>query len=528
MNILANGVGHGMHASEVIDGTPIQESGSSFRFSRLFPGLRPFNITPDAALALGTAMTSNAVDASGNPLSGRNSPVPAAYTYFGQFIDHDITRDVTPDDDQLGLSTPPSMRPLEQFRSPTLDLDSVYGATPANSKGGTSPRNGPLFTFGMTASSPGAGASGDSLSLDLHRTDDGKVLIPDDRNDENLIVGQMHLAWMKFHNAVVQTLKTQDVSLSDDQAFQDARNLVTRHYQHVVLFDFLERVSDPAVHASVVVGGNCKICPTTVAEATEMPLEFAAAAFRFGHTMIRQGYDWNENFRRGGFFTNPAVFTPIADPFSLFKFTNRTLTESDPLPTNWVADWRRLLDFSGTGVDDGGIVPTPTTAFDPYIAPGMGNLPGRGSGPGSVLSNLAASNIRRGALRRLPSGQDVSREMSNIKMLSKSEMKKDLDPAFQDLIDTLELDVKAPLWFYILQEANARAGGAHLGEMGSTLVCETFMALVKGSKPNILTSGWTPTASPLRLANGSEVATLPAVFAFCEENGFPIINPLGV
>ncbi|MEL6570732.1 MAG: peroxidase family protein [Pseudomonadota bacterium] len=516
--------GHGMHKTEVINGAPANDSSTGFRFSRLFPNAPGFNISPDAALALGAAMTSVADAPNGDPLSRRDSPIPAGYTYFGQFIDHDITRDVTGDDDALSDGMPPAMTALRQFRSPTLDLDSVYGATPADSKGGTSPRTGPNFIFEMTEPSQGQGRSGESLPFDLPRTDDGRVLIPDDRNDENLIVGQMHLAWMKFHNAVVSKLKSQDLNLADDQAFQDARTLVTQHYQHIVLFDFLKRICDPKVHQTVVAKQKPHYCAPTAGEAVEMPLEFAAAAFRFGHTMIRQLYNWNVNFSFGAF--GPATFDPASNPFSLFKFTNRTLTKSAPLPTNWIADWRRLLDFSGTGADDGGITPTPSAAFDPYLAPGMGTLGREMTGGPSVLNNLAASNMRRAALRGVPSGQDVSREMSTVKMLTKAEMKQDLDPNMQDLVDTLELDVKAPLWFYILQEANARASGAHLGEMGSQIVCETFMALVKGSKPSITQSGWTPEDSPLRLANGNTVGDLPSVFVFCEENGFPLINPL--
>ncbi len=518
-------VTHGMHSAT---------GGKGFEFSRLFPDLPPFLVSPQAALMLGTAMTvENA--------PRKDGVMPAGYTYFGQFIDHDITRDVTGDDDAIDGPLPAVMREIELARSPTLDLDSVYGSVPEGSNGGVSPRSnsgsGPFFEFGTTMPSPGAGNSGQSLQNDLPRgpemtETDGqgrpknktKVLIPDDRNDENLIVGQMHLAWMKFHNAVARKLMDDDMSLSDSMAFEQTRDLVTKHYQHIVLHDFLKLVCEPGVWQDVVQNSKSRHCYTTVAEAATMPLEFAVAAFRFGHTMIRQAYDWNANFMQGGAVAGPALFAGRNSRISLFFHTRNNLSSGTQLETNWIADWRRLLDFSGTGFNVNSIDFVNAAAFDPLLASGMGNLERAPNKP--VLNNLAASNLRRGALRGLPSGQDVSKAMTSVKVLSKTELKKDIPAEMAKLVDDLELDQKAPLWFYILQEANARHGGDHLGEMGSILVAETFVSLVKASKPSIIASGWSPADSPLRLANSSEVDTLPKILVFCEENSVPIINPL--
>jgi len=521
---------HGMHSA--IDG-------HAFSFTRLFPNLRPYLMSPEAALALGTAMTTE-----GFPR--KDGRMPAGYTYFGQFVDHDITRDVTPDNDALDGPLPSGMRDIEQARSPTLDLDSVYGSVPAGTNGGVSPRSkggsGPFFTFGRTLPAPGAGKSNQSLENDLPRgpktikTDaDGKekdvtkVLIPDDRNDENLIVAQMHLAWMKFHNAVARKLLNDDMSLSDSMAFEQAKHLVIRHYQYVVLHDFLKQICADEVWEDVVEKGKSKFCVTTVAETASMPLEFAVAAYRFGHTMIRQAYNWNINFKQQGEVAGPAVFAGkdigAERSLSLFFHTRNNLSSDRPLETNWIADWRRLLDFAGTGFDTNGVDFVKAAAFDPLLASGMGNLQRAGSGR-PVLNNLAASNLRRGALRGLPCGQDVSGAMSSVKVLTKTELKKDLSPDMTALVDTLELDKKAPLWFYILQEGNARHAGEHLGEMGSILIAETFVSLVKASKPSIITNGWSTKDSPLRLANGSEIDTLSKVLVFCDENANPIINPL--
>lgn len=94
---------HGMHSAM---------SRSKPGFSRLFPDLPTFRIPPTAALMLGSAMTVEGVPK-------KDGIMPAGYTYFGQFIDHDITRDVAPDDDALEGALPPVMLEIEQARSPT-------------------------------------------------------------------------------------------------------------------------------------------------------------------------------------------------------------------------------------------------------------------------------------------------------------------------------------------------------------------------------------------------------------------------
>ncbi len=46
--------------------------------------------------------------------------MPAGFTYLGQFVDHDITLDLTSIGDKLEDPTG-----VENFRTPALDLDSI-------------------------------------------------------------------------------------------------------------------------------------------------------------------------------------------------------------------------------------------------------------------------------------------------------------------------------------------------------------------------------------------------------------------
>jgi hypothetical protein len=85
-----------------------------------------------ALKALGDAMIDDATP------EMNNSAIPAVYTYWGQFIDHDLTAD-TDRDSVISDITRPDLAPLppgfvvenlKNLREPTLKLDSVYGGGP--------------------------------------------------------------------------------------------------------------------------------------------------------------------------------------------------------------------------------------------------------------------------------------------------------------------------------------------------------------------------------------------------------------
>ena len=122
-------------------------------------------------------------------------------------------------------------------------------------------------------------------------------MIPDLRNDENLAVAQTHLAFIRFHNRVVDSLPA---SVPPAQRFAQARELGDQHYQWMMRTDFLPRICAHGVVNDVFNNGR-KVFEVgaTPTDVPTMPIEFSVAAFRLGHTMIRRAYNWNARFDNG-------------------------------------------------------------------------------------------------------------------------------------------------------------------------------------------------------------------------------------
>jgi nucleoid-associated protein YgaU len=479
-------VGLAFAVSEPVDG---------HGFDFLFPTLQadeanllPESTATNAALKLlGRSMEDTGDD------DVDDAQLPAAYTYFGQFVDHDITFEVHPADlppsasGSLAALVAPDMAPLplaqirnalRNFRTATLDLDSVYGLpAPLDPEDGAKLLLGHVTPLGSNERPlqrpPGKGADNDlprepPSTNNLH---DRAALIGDPRNDENLIVAQLHVAFLKAHNALV------DQGLR----FEQARRLLRQHYQHIVIHDFLRRVVDPAIVDDILANGNRWFNGLT--EPTFMPLEFAVACYRFGHTLIRNVYDFNLNFNRDG-------QGPDAPLDLLFTFTalSGQIGGLDTLPENWIIEWENFVD---------GATPAKSKArrFDTKLAsPGLfelRNLEGEQETPEDA-QRLAVRNLLRGYRLRLPTGQAVARFLG-LEPLPPEEIEKGTGSTnqFQILEDAGFLE-RTPLWYYMLVEAN-HGGGERLGPVGSTIVAEVLIGLVRRSPDSILrTPGWTP------------------------------------
>ncbi len=428
--------------------------------------------------------------------AGGDSPVPAAYTYLGQFLDHDTTLEVRaeqPDaagrgdlehllaDDLAPLPADAVGGAVANGRTGTLDLDSVYGA-PAP-RAGDRMVLGRVTRLGGTAPPllrvPGKDDDND-LPRELPGPDvehDRAALIGDPRNDENLALAQLHVAFLRAHNALV------DRGLG----FERARRVLRQHYQHVVVHDFLRRVCDEGVVDAILRDGNRWF--SAAAEPFSMPLEFTVAAFRFGHTMVRPAYDFNTNFNvsRGGV---PATLD------LLFTFTalsgqvgSRQVGGTPTLPDNWIVEWENLVG-DGEGVDR-------ARRFDTALAAvgrtSLSALPDATGAPMSGLAAvLAARNLLRGYRFRLPTGQAVARHLG-LPVLTPDELRAAaVGPAQADALRDGGFDARTPLWFYVLAEA-AAGGGARLGPVGSTIVAEVVVGLVRRSADSVLrTPGWLP------------------------------------
>ena len=207
-----------------------------------------------------------------------------------------------------------------------------------------------------------------------------KAIIPDERNDENLAIAQLHLAMIRFHNRVVDT-STRDIPPAN--RFGRARQKVVKHYQWMLKTDYLPRICAPGVVNNVFNQGR-KVFEVNAEpmDVPTMPIEFSVAAFRLGHSMIRDAYNWNVAFDNGrGRSSTSSTSRPRAASSAAFQ----------RLAANWTADFRRLFDFSETPAARPALV-VPAAKFnramriDTKIANTLATLPGS---PGAE-ANLAS------------------------------------------------------------------------------------------------------------------------------------------
>jgi hypothetical protein len=459
-------------------------------FDFLFPKLQhdPANLLPesqatrDGLVALGRTMRDKAV---GDDPAG-DSPIPAAYTYLGQFIDHDVTLEAT--SAALDQLLDPGLKPLplkevrknlKNARTATLDLDSVYAApAPQDGDRMVVGRVTPLNATARPLLRPAGKDDFNDLPREPRSGDiahDRAALTGDPRNDENTIIGQLHTAFLRAHNRLVDAGHSMD----------EARRILRQHYQWMVLHDFLPRIADPRVVKRVLRDGNRFFRPSR--NRFFIPLEFTVAAYRFGHTMIRQSYNFNTNFNRSGEpGTTPATLQLLFTFTALSGQLGFGAGQTDTLPENWIVEWENLLDVGGPfdfarRLDTKLVEPLFTLRReDGTTEPGDGG-------------RLAVRNLLRGYLLRIPTGQAVARAVDE-KPLTAAQIEAavPVDQA-QALRDAGFLE-RTPLWFYVLAEAAHHGQGKHLGPVGSIIVAEVLAEMVRRSEDSILADGeWQPT-----------------------------------
>ncbi|GAA3396391.1 peroxidase family protein [Cryptosporangium minutisporangium] len=519
-----------------------------FRFSRLGPPGEPTSRALIGKLA--NAMTAGP-EQSDEQTANR---IPAGYTYLGQFIDHDLTMDAT----RTGLGTEVTVEELLQGRSPALDLDAVYGRGPDSADRIYYDSDGVSLKMGATEPIPGPGTNVPLDGYDLPRVGIGATrkerrqpLIPDERNDENLAIAQTHLAFLRFHNRVVSDLA--DDGVPTGRLFEMARERVVRHYQWMVRTDFLPRVVDAEIVEDVFTNGRrffevagsedpyADVGSEAISgDRPTMPIEFSVAAYRFGHSMIRDAYQWNRIFRVGGFgpgtlfllFTFSGVSGNFTGGASLEDLDDPNSGRFDRLPTNWIADFRRLFDFSDAGIP-GLIVPPEefnlarpidTLLVDPLKRLPSGSFGQRGTGPiQDDHRNLAFRNLLRATGLRLASGQQMA-ELFGIEPLKPAALLTgnggavltDLTPE-----EETELTTRTPLWFYVLRESELNGG--RLTGVGGRIVAEVFHRAIEGSKISIVRDPfWRPTLGP-----NPGTFTMVELLRYAFDSRPELLNPLG-
>jgi hypothetical protein len=505
--------GAGPAAAVAASTTATAAAAPPFRFSRMGPKGVNRQLGEGARKKLGAAMAR---------AGGGSSQIPAGFTYLGQFIDHDLTFDKT--DVMLGANVTPAQ--LLQARSPSLDLDSLYGAGPSDPGSAKFyEADGLHLKVGKTT---GPAKNGFDLPRGAGNTVAKKrrAIIPDPRNDENLAVAQTHLAMIRFHNRVVDT---QLGGVPAAQKFAKAREIVTKHYQWMIRTDYLPRIAKGAVVNDVFNNGRkafeVSAAPTDV---PTMPIEFSIAGFRLGHSMVRAAYNWNKIFDQGG-GTLDLLFT--------FSATGGNLGSDTRLASIWIADFRRLYDFAEAN-KPGLTVPASkfnramridTRIVDPlqHLPPQTVGLP-NSTGFNDVRRNLAFRNLTRAKMVKLATGQQMATFLKskgvNLTKLTKAQIRDGAGGAELDNLTQAQRQAvlkNTPLWFYVLREAELANG--KLSGVGARIVAETFHRAIEGSQHSIVRdTAFAPTLGP-----NSSTFRMVDLLLFAFEGKKALLNPNG-
>jgi len=274
-----------------------------YKFGRMF-NLPPYRPNPASLVELGKAMSAKpATNARSADDPSWDSNIPAGYTYLGQFIAHEITFDTSKGLPEVLPESVTDIDSLEQGRTPSLDLDSLYGTEEVRSY--LFEEDGIRLRVGKTEKDPfPIDPIQNSYYNDLPRRVDlppgisdrpskpQEALIGDPRNDENLALAQTHVAFIRFHNAVVDYLMKEKGFPADDVLLSVARKMVIQHFQSIVLQDYLPRIVDEEILASAIARKDApEFFKVGRGQEPFMPVEFSAAAFRIGHSMIRAKYN---------------------------------------------------------------------------------------------------------------------------------------------------------------------------------------------------------------------------------------------
>jgi hypothetical protein len=523
------------------DNSVLRSSQFEGRFGRMFRNLPSAEWPKQVLIDLGSAMTSDPEAVGNFPTAAfeddtkriqddeENAGISAGYTYLGQFIDHDITFDPA---SSLQQQNDPDA--LVDFRTPRLDLDSLYGRGPGDQPWmyvGNKFRLGrPLFENAKA-----------SKARDLPRFDDPinpgpkRALIGDKRNDENVIVAQLHSAMLQFHNKLADK--------HPDHSFERIQQRVRWHYQWIVVNDFLKTICGQEVVEDILpdFGLNkpiWKLKPNLSIYKWKndpfMPIEFSAAAYRFGHSMVRPIYRLNTELK-GGDDPNKATDEEkkrgLAGRFFIFAgVQKRGLNGFDEFPAQWAIDWSLFFNINGSSNNVGKKRVQPAYKIDSSLVNPLGFLP-EFSKPAQPLkppftidqlqskpvdplvdpSNLAQRNLLRGLAMGLPSGQSVALSLG-VDPIKDSELQVGKavvdDLGKNPLLTSFDQSFKenAPLWYYVLAEAQvewanraAKSGKGNeepvrLGTVGGRIVAETIIGLIWGDGHSYLRQApnWKP------------------------------------
>jgi hypothetical protein len=409
--------------------------GATGRYERLFPELTALAGEGEALLALGTA---------GGICDGSEgcedaTETAAGWPLFGQFIAHDITADRSPLTGRAELSD------VVNFRSPRADLECLYGSGQIGSPFLYRRDDPALLLLGRNERGEEA---------DVPRNAEGVALIGDPRNDVHIVVSQLHVAMIKAHNRLVERARERGVAAAD--VFDTARRETVWHYQWVIVNDYLPRLVGAELVSSILEHGPRFYRPDG---APRIPLEFADAAFRYGHSQVRDSFELNSDSHSFRLFPDLIGFRPV--------------------PAELVIEWSRLFDVKGAQPAQR------AKLIDGRLARSLIELPAAITGDVEVeaYQSLAGRDLERGHAYGLPSGEAVAQAMGETPVAG--------DPLG---LRAAGWTGETPLWLYFLAES-ASSGGDQLGPSGGRIVAEVLIGILHADRGSYRANdpGWTPT-----------------------------------
>lgn len=503
--------GHGGQGSQERSFTRLLKNG---------PDYTPLHLSnPDEVVGIIAGVVDQGPDdPSDAPDDEENPFMPAGYTYFGQFIDHDLTFDTR---STLQTITPRLSSFPDNERTPRLDMDCLYGLGPSSAP----------FMYdedGRLVTNPDHPFDLPRASVRFKPDDPAshRAIIGDPRNDENSIVCQLQLAFIRFHNAMIAQFKQQ--GLSGAPLFAAAQREVRYTYQKIIVTDYLKRIVQQPVYDSFIQDhanrGSAAYRLYKEGEVrSALPLEFTGAAYRFGHSAVRNAYRLNENFQR-------RIFDGSDD-------STESLVGFGDLPASHQIDWSLFVTdrlAPGTKADNpsqvgGNDVPPNTKRLqfaykiDTSLVNPLLSLPPRIAGTDPLFRSLAARNLKRGYNFSLPSGQDVAKALGvtqhpplrfGERLLSFRDMPE------MPTTDAANLEKNTPLWLYILAEGQACLAepdgsfkmksdkgvtvidkdsndGTQLGPVGGRILMEVFFGLLDEDEQSYFHDrSWTSVVKP--------------------------------
>jgi Animal haem peroxidase len=415
------------------------------RYRRLFDSLPALDATDEALHALG-GPGGICDDASAE--TSTDGEMAAGWPFFGQFIAHDITADRSP----LGHRADPGQ--IKNFRTPRANLEGVYAAGPVGSP------------YLFQKDDPAKLLLGEG-GHDVPRNHEGIALLGDQRNDTHLFMSQIQLAFIKTHNRFVDRLREDGVE--ETEVFDDARRATTWHYQWVILRQFLPLLVGPELVSELLDGGSTIYEP---GDDPFIPFEFADAAYRYGHSQVRDTYRINREF-------GPVPVFPDLIGFGA-------------VPVDHAIDWTLQFDVPGQNGAQR------AKKIDGRLPSSLISLPRQISGEdeGSAYASLANRDLQRGQAIGLPSGEAVARELG-------------LEPLSRDQIGlaVTAWEQETPLWLYVLKEAEVLQDGNRLGPVGGRIVGEVLVGIIDDDPESLrsIDRTWMPTL-PARRAGAFGLA----------------------